>query len=252
MTRRKAEVTRRSMMALVLIAFSILGWLVAPRPAATQNSQVQQSQVQQSVNEMKESAARNKQALAQYRWQQQETVSVKGKQKKQDLFQVELEPDGKQLRTPMAQEQDPSSSETKHGALKRKLSEKKTGELIEYAQHIKELAQSYAPPDPARLQQANQQGNVSIGAGGAAGEVRLVIHDYVKPGDTVTFSLNREQKEIQGIEVSSYLNDPKDAVTLSAQFDRLPDGTNPISEMVVNGVSKQLTVTIKNFNFQKM
>jgi hypothetical protein len=242
------------MMALVLIAFSILGWLVAPRPAATQNSQVQQSQVQQSVNEMKESAARNKQALAQYRWQQQETVSVKGKQKKQDLFQVELEPDGKQLRTPMAQEQDQnsSSSETKHGALKRKLSEKKTGELIEYAQHIKELAQSYAPPDPTRLQQAYQQGNVSIGAGGAAGEVRLVIHDYVKPGDTVTFSLNRQQKEIQGIEVSSYLNDPKDAVTLSAQFEQLPDGTNPISEMVVNGVNKQLTVTIKNFNFQKM
>jgi hypothetical protein len=136
--------------------------------------------------------------------------------------------------------------------LKRKLSEKKTGELIEYAQHIKELAQSYAPPDPARLQQAYQHGNVSVGAGGAAGEVRLVIHDYVKPGDTVTFSLNREQKEIQGIEVSSYLNDPKDAVILSAQFERLPDGTNPISEMVVNGVSKQLTVTIKNFNFQKM
>ena len=247
MTRRRAEVTRRSMMALVLIAFSILGWLVAPRPAATQNSQVQQS-----VSEMKESAARNKQALAQYRWQQQETVSVKGKQKKQDLFQVELEPDGKQLRTPMAQEQDSSSSETKHGALKRKLTEKKTGELIEYAQHIKELAQSYAPPDPARLQQAYQQGNVSIGAGSAAGEVRLVIHDYVKPGDTVTFSLNREQKEIQGIEVSSYLNDPKDAVTLNAQFERLPDGTNHISEMLVNGVSKQLTVTIKNFNFQKM
>jgi preprotein translocase subunit YajC len=247
MTREKGEVTRRSMMALVLIAFSILGWLVAPRPAATQNSQVQQS-----VNEMKESAARSKQALAQYRWQQQETVSVKGKQKKQDLFQVELEPDGKQLRTPMAQDQDTSSSESQHGLLKRKLTEKKTGELIEYAQRIKELAQSYAPPDPARLQQAYQQGNVSIGAGGAAGEVRLVVHDYVKPGDTVTFSLNREQKEIQGIEVSSYLNDPKDAVTLSAQFERLPDGTNHISEMLVNGVSKQLTVTIKNFNFQKI
>jgi hypothetical protein len=246
MTREKGEVTRRSMMALVLIAFSILGWLVAPRPAATQNSQVQQS-----VSEMKESAARNKQALAQYRWQQQETVSVKGKQKKQDLFQVELEPDGKQLRTPMAQDQDTSSSESQHG-LKRKLTEKKTGELVEYAQQIKELAQSYAPPDPARLQQAYQQGNVSIGAGGAAGEVRLVIHDYVKPGDTVTFSLNREQKEIQGIEVSSYLNDPKDAVTISAQFERLPDGTNHISEMLVNGVSKQLTVTIKNFNFQKI
>lgn len=246
MKRRKTDVTRRSMMVLVLIAFSILEWLVAPRPAATQNSQVQQS-----VSEVKESAARSKQALAQYRWQQQETVSIKGKQKKQDIFQVELGPEGKPLKIPMAQDNSASGSERPHG-WKHKLAEKKTGEFEEYAQQIKELAQSYAQPDPGRLQQAYQQGNVSIAAGGAPSDVRLVIHDYVKPGDSVTFSLNREQKELQGIEVSSYLNNPKDAVTLNAQFERLPDGTNHLSDMLVNGVSKQVTVTIKNFNYQKM
>ena len=233
-------------MALVLTAFSILGWLVSPRPAVTQNSQVQQS-----VSEMKESAARNKQALAQYRWQMQETITIKGKQKKQDLFQVELGPEGKPLKTPMAQDDSASSSQRQHG-LKHKIVEKKTEEFEEYAGQIKELAQSYAQPDPGRLQQAYQQGNVSIGAGGAPGDVRLVVHDYVKPGDSVTFSLNREQKELHGIEVSSYLNNPKDAVTLSVQFERLPDGTNHVSDMLVNGVSKQLTVAIKNFDYQKM
>jgi hypothetical protein len=246
MKRRTMDVTRRSMMALVLTAFSILGWLVAPRPAATQNSQVQQS-----VSDMKEAAAKNKQALAQYRWQQQETVSIKGKQKKQDLFQVELGPDGKPMKTPMAQDESASSSGRQHG-LKHKIMEKKTGEFEEYAQQIKELAQSYAQPDSGRLQQAYQQGNVSIAQAGATGDIRLVIHDYVKPGDIVTFSLNRAEKELQGIEVSSYLKDPKDAVTLSAQFERLPDGTNHISDMLVTGVSKQLTVAIKNFDYHKM
>jgi hypothetical protein len=211
----------------------------------------QNPQVLQKVNDIKEAAARNKQALAQYRWQMQEIVSIKGKVKKQDLFQVELGPDGKQLKTPMTQDTSSSSSEQRRG-LKHRIVEKKTEEFEQYAQQIKDLAQSYTHPDPGRLQQAYQQGNVSIGAGGAAGEVRLMIHNYVKPGDGVTLLLNPEQKDLQGIEVSSYLTDPKDAVTLNAQFERLPDGTNHVSEMTVNGASKQLTVAIKNFDYQRM
>ena len=246
MKRLTSEFSRRAIMAVVLTAFFVAGWLIAPKPAMSQNPQLQQK-----VNDIKEATARNKQALAQYRWQMQETVSIKGKVKKQDLFQVELGPDGKQLKTPMAQDTSSSSSEQRRG-LKHRIAEKKTEEFKEYAQQIKELAQSYAHPDPGRLQQAYQQGNVSIGAGGAAGEVRLVIHNYVKPGDSVTLSLNPTQKDLQGIEVASYLTDPKDAVTLSAQFERLPDGTNHISDMMVNGVSKQLTVAIKNFDYQKM
>ena len=245
MKRLTTEFSRRSIMAVVLTTFSIAGWLIAPKPAVSQDLQVQQH-----VSEIKEAAARNKQALAQYRWQEQDTVSIKGKVKKQDLFQVELGPDGKPLKTPMAQDDSASSSARQHG-LKHKITEKKTEEFKEYTQQIKELAQSYAQIDPVRLQQAYQQGNVSIGAGGASGDVRLVIHNYMKPGDSVTFSLNRAQKDLQGIEVSSYLSDPKDAVTLSAQFEQLPDGTNHISDMQVNGASKQLTVAIKNFDYLK-
>jgi hypothetical protein len=245
MKRLTTEFSRRSMMAAVLTAFFIAGWLTAPKPAVSQAPQVQQH-----VSEIKEAAARNKQALAQYRWQEQDTVTIKGKVKKQDLFQVELGPDGKPLKTPMAQDDSVSSSARQHG-LKHKITEKKTEEFKEYTQQIKELAQSYAQIDPGRLQQAYQQGNVSIGAGGASGDVRLVIHNYMKSGDSLTFSLNRAQKDLQGIEVSSYLSGPKDAVTLSAQFEQLPDGTNHISDMQINGVSKQLTVSIKNFDYLK-
>jgi hypothetical protein len=37
---------------------------------------------------------------------------------------------------------------------------------------------------------------------------------------------------------------------LTVQFGRLPDGTNHVSSMVVNGVSKQLNVAIQNANYQ--
>lgn len=238
-------------MLAVLIVFRWPVWMT-PTIMPPQNPQAQHT-----IDEIKEAATRNKQALAQYRWQQQETVTVKGEVKKQDLFQVELGPDGKPQKTPMAQDEDYSSSNERQHSLMHKLGEKKAAELRQYAQQIKELAQSYAQPDPERLQQAYQQGNISVGTGDAAGAIRLVIHNYVKPGDSVTIFLNRSQKErsqkeFQGIDVSTYLNHPKDAVKLNVEFDQAPDGTNHISDMLITGVSKQLTVAIKNFNYRKM
>jgi hypothetical protein len=52
-------------------------------------------ELQQKVAEVKEAMAANKQALAQYTWQEQVTVSLKGEQKKQEHFQVRLGPEGK-------------------------------------------------------------------------------------------------------------------------------------------------------------
>jgi hypothetical protein len=46
------------------------------------------------------------------------------------------------------------------------------------------------------------------------------------------------------------LTDPKDAVTLAAQYSKLPSGVNYVSSVLVNGVSKQMTVALKNFNYQ--
>jgi hypothetical protein len=68
----------------------------------------------------------------------------------------------------------------------------------------------------------------------------------------MTFVFDTARKVVLSIQVSSYLSDPQDAVTLSAQFAQLPDGTNHVSNMDVNGVSKQLTVNDQNSNYQKL
>ncbi|HJZ52995.1 MAG TPA: hypothetical protein VJ228_12390 [Candidatus Acidoferrales bacterium] len=51
--------------------------------------------LQQRVAELKESTAKNKQALAQYTWVEKVTVYLKGEQKKKESFQVRMGPDGK-------------------------------------------------------------------------------------------------------------------------------------------------------------
>jgi hypothetical protein len=210
----------------------------------------QDPNLQQKGAQIKEAMAANKQALSHYTWQEQQTVSLKGEVKKQQLFQVQNGPGGKPEKTPLGpppEQQAPSG-----GRLKRHVVEKKTEEYKDYGQQMAELAQSYAQPEPGKLQQAFAQGNAMLGSAGAPGEIKLVIHNYVKPNDTVTMTFNTTAKAIQSLQIASYLDDPKDAVNITAQFARLPDGTNHVSDMLINGVKKEMTVNIQNSNYQKL
>jgi hypothetical protein len=112
------------------------------------------------------------------------------------------------------------------------------------------LAKQYTQPDPGRLQAAFQAGNVSLQSGGGEGVVTLVIKNYVKPNDSVTLVFSTQNKAIQSIQVSSYLDSPPDGVTIAAQFAKLPNGTNHVATTQINGVSKQLTVVTQNSNYQ--
>ena len=87
---------------------------------------------------------------------------------------------------------------------------------------------------------------------GGGGEIHLVIKNYVKPNDSVTLTFNRAEKAIQGMEIASYLDSPSDAVKISAQYAKLPDRTNHVSTMNLDGVSKQLNVAIQNSNYNKL
>jgi hypothetical protein len=67
----------------------------------------------------------------------------------------------------------------------------------------------------------------------------------------MTLDFDSARKVIHDMQIASYLDSPSDTVTISAQYSQLPDGTNHISKMQVNGVTKQLTVTMQNSNYHK-
>ncbi|MGA7242244.1 MAG: hypothetical protein WBX19_03625, partial [Terracidiphilus sp.] len=115
----------------------------------------QNPEMQQKIAEVKEAAAKNKQALAQYTWVEQDTISLKGEQKKQEHFQVRLGPDGKPQKTSL-DAPSTSSSEPSGGRLKKHMVEKKKEEYKDYADQIKALIQQYLPPDKEAIQQAQQ------------------------------------------------------------------------------------------------
>jgi hypothetical protein len=208
----------------------------------------QNPEVQQKLAEVKAASAANKQALAHYTWQEQQTTSIKGDVKKQQVFQVSVGPDGQQQKTQIGGSQ--AAPPPSGGRLKQHVVEKKTAEFKDYGEQIADLAKQYTQPDPERLQAAFQAGNISLVPGGGESEIKLVIKNYVKPGDSLTLVFNRQQKGIQSVQVASYLDSPSDAVTIAAQFAKLPDGTNHVASTQINGVSKQLTVVTQNSNYQ--
>jgi len=243
---------RKSAPATLAAATTILAGLsLTGRPATAQTSEVQQR-----LTEVKEASAQNKQALATYTWQEQDTISLKGEVKKQESFQVHMGPDGKPQKTPLnaepAAQPSQAHSGRRGGRLKEKVVENKKEEYKEYAQKIGALAHSYVPPDKAKLQQAFQQGNVKLNAGATAGQVRLLITNYVKPNDSMTITFDKAAKAIQSVQIASYMDSPSDVVRIAVHFAKLADGTNHIATMTVEGVSKQLKVAVENSNYKKM
>jgi len=208
----------------------------------------QNPQMEEKLMAIKQNMAMNKQKLAQYTWQETETVSLKGEVKDTRIYQVQMV-NGQQQKTEVS-DQKAQSGGGRDGRLKQHIVEKKKNEYQEYGQQIGELTKQYTTPDPDRLMQAKQQGNLSIQPGN--GTVSLVIKSFVKPNDQVTMTISEQTKAPVSIQVNSYLDDPKDVVTISAQFAQLPDGTNHVATSTVNGEQKHLTVNDQNSNYQKV
>jgi len=89
-----------------------------------------------------------------------------------------------------------------------------------------------------------------VGPTGTPDELQLTVHNYLKRGDSMTLVFDKTQKELLRIQIASYMDDPKDAMNLTVQFRRLPDGTNHVSSLVIDGLSKQMNIAIQNGNYQ--
>jgi len=244
--------TSRTLNAGLSVVFAVLVGVLSIGPAWAQNPELQQR-----LADLKESMAKNKQATAQYTWTETVTISLKGEQKKQEHFQVRIGPDGKPQKTsldpPAPAEASDQGGGRRGGRLKEHVVEKKKEEYQDYANQMKTLAQQYVPPDKDKLQAAYQQGNVTLGpAAGDPNDIQLVIKNYVKPQDSMTLLFDKSKKQLLSLKVASYMDDPKDAMNLTVQFDRLPDGTNHVSSTVIDGVSKQLNIAIQNSNYQHL
>ncbi len=216
----------------------VLALLIAA-PAVAQNQMIQQK-----VEQAKQLMVVNQQQLARYTWQMQETVTVNGDVKQQSIYQVQLGPDGQQVRTLVSQPVAPQGGGRPHG-IKHRMQE----DFQQYAQDVGALAKSYSHLSPTRVQQLYAQGAVALKSGGAPGYSALVISNYFKQGDSIVLTSSNSPRALFSVNVASYLSQPSDAVTIQVRYAKLPDGTSYAETTTVNGQSKKLTVVDQSSSF---
>src|SRR6516165_2652077 len=201
------------------------------------------------LQKLTQSAAENKQKLHQYTWLETQQVTLKGEAKPERAFACEYGPDGSVQKTPIGA--PPPSNQRQGGKVRQHMVAKKTEEMKDYMQGVQEVVSLYVPPDPQRMQQAYQAGNVSINSTLGSNQAQLVFKNYAQPGDEMTIAFDSRSKKIQTLNVNTYLNDPKDAVTLAVHFASLPDGTNYAQQTVLDAKATQMQVTTSNSNYAK-
>src|SRR5437899_2499244 len=127
----------RSIHLVAVTAVALAFFLHGARFATAQNAELQQK-----LAAVKESAAANKAALAQYSWQQQENIAIKGEVKDTKTFSVHLGPDGQPQKEELTNL--PQSSGGREHGIGHHIKEKKGEEYKEYGQQVGDLAQQYA------------------------------------------------------------------------------------------------------------
>lgn len=215
--------------------------LLATVPTLPQNAELQEK-----LAAVKAVAAQNKQQLHQYQWIETTQLTLKGDQKPPTENSCQYGPDGQVQKTPIG----PPPEQPSGGRMKERIIEKKKEEMKDYMQDVKAVLAMYVPPDPQRMQQAYQAGNVALNP--VPGAVNLVFTNYAQQGDKMTLTFDTAAKKITSLNINTYMGEAKDVVTLRVQMSSLPDGTNYAQQTVLDATAKQLVVTTTNSNYQKL
>lgn len=229
----------------LLVAAAMLAAIV---PAIAQTGAGAGAELQPKLAAAKQSVAENQQKLHQYQWTETTQLTLKGDAKPPTQSKCQYGPDGKVQKTPIGPPPAPPSG----GRMKQKVIANKKEEIKDCMGQVKSLLGMYVPPDPQRMQQAFQAGKVSLNPNPGAGMAGIVFKDYAQAGDQMTISFNAAAKKITSVKVNTYMDDPKDVVTLAVQFASLPDNTNYVQQTVLDATAKKLVVTTTNSDYKAL
>jgi hypothetical protein len=234
------KIAWRKLSTTLLASLALLAGAGLICPANAQNPELQQR-----VAALKQNVARDQQSIRQYEWIETTVISVKGEEKSREQKQCYYGADGS------LQKVDLSESPQDKKRLRGHIAEKKKTELTDYMKRAVALVKTYVPPDPARIQGVKDAGNVSVDLPGAGKGARLNFHNYAQPGDVLSVEVDSASNRLMGLTVATYLDDPKDTVTLDVRFSSLHDGTGyPAAEVLV-AKAKDLSVNITNSGYRK-
>lgn len=203
------------------------------------------------VADLKKSLQLNQANLKKYEWIETVTVSKDGDQKSQKQFRCYYGVDGTLQKIALndSQDQDQGGGRPR-GLLRRKIVADKKEEMADYMQAAGALIKKYIPPQASLIQAAKDANNISLKPGGSG--MQLVIQNYILPGDSLDLTLDMAKSDLSALSVNTYLDNPKDVVTMQVTFSNLPDGTSYTQQTLMTAKQKNITVLTVNSGYKKM
>ena len=207
----------------------------------------QSEMLQTHVAALKESLTQSREQLKQYEWVETTVVLQNGEEKSTKQYHARYAADGTVQKTLIE-----ATPEKKQRGLRGHIIEKKKEELTDYMQRAVALVKLYVPPSPEKIQAVKDAGNASLSAAEPGRGIRLNFRNYQMPGDMLTIDVDPKNTRLLGATVSTYLDDPRDAVELVIQFGLLPDGTTYPASVNLNAQAKKVTVQVTNADYRKI
>jgi len=206
----------------------------------------QEADKQKQVAAFKQAVQQSMAALKRYEWIETTTVLLKGEVKSQKQNRVYYGADGKLQKIPMGEAPQEQSS-GRGGRLKKKIVEKKKEEMSDYMKEAVELIHKYTPPDPNLIKYSKEVGKVKVDQVEPNRIVRVTLRDLIKTGDVLDATLNVQANAIVDINVSTYLESPKDdPITLAVTMNRLADGASYTNQSILDARAKNIRVVVEN------
>lgn len=202
--------------------------------------------VQERVVALKASLAASQAILKPYEWVETTVVSLKGEEKSRQMNRCYHGADGQVQKIPLTAT---PPAPTKRG-LRGRIAAAKKQELTGYMKEAVGLIKLYMPPDQARIQAARDAGRVTLQPLPDQ-RVRLTFTDYLKAGDALALEVDLASNRPLEAKVSTYLDSPKDSVTLNVRFGTLDNNATYAASVALDAKSKSLKVNVENTGYRR-
>jgi len=124
--------------------------------------------------------------------------------------------------------------------------------MEDYIERSVRLIRYYLPPTPRQIDYQLKSGSASLGQS-PSGQPQIRLTHYFQKGDSMTFTYDAASKRLLHVSVQSALGgNPKDPVTLEADFEALPDGVNHYASATATAKAKKVQIRMSNNLYQKL
>jgi hypothetical protein len=202
--------------------------------------------LQQQAHEMEQAETKNEQRLHTYQWVESTTLTIHGRLMPAEQSICTYAVDGTLFKTPLGSQEAPSEL---HG-LKKHIVEKKKEEIQADVEEIQAVMQLYLPFNRMKFKEVLLNGKIALEHDGTKRNV-IVLINYAKQGDQLRLTLNSATMQIDRISVTTYFDEPKDAMNVDVHFAILPDGTVYPAVTSIEAPSKKLSIATVNSDFSK-